>query len=365
MPWSDRYRRHMRVSGSCIVAIVFVVGAGTGTAVANPSPSRTDGGLTKQVAEPPGSLKAAATCQGRPATIEGNVPTLVGTPGNDVIVAGGDVHHVVAGEGDDVICVVEDYRKRLDVQAGPGADIVDTTAATTHVVAKMGTGVDTFVGGPHLDEVFLDQEPAGSTAVDVVQTGDGGDVLQSESTVDADLGPGDDFYIGEFTEGQGSSRVLLGRGNDVLRLDMGVAEHLRATSHSSRSQTGAARLRLDLRTGKLLQGGVESFVTGEEEVIANGPNVWVQGTRGADDVVSGGCRVTMHGSGGHDQLAQVKGFDVACGKRRARLYGEGGPDRLQASVGNDVLIGGPGKDWAYGGGGRDRCVAEKTITCES
>ena len=198
-----------------------------------------------------------------------------------------------------------------------------------------------------------------------MRTGDGDDFLQSESAVDADLGPGDDFYVGEFTEGQGPSRVLLGQGDDVLRLDMGVAEHLRVASHSSRSQANAATLRLDLGTGTLIQGGVESVVTGEEEVIANGPKVWVRGSRGADDVVSGGCRVTMHGSGGHDELTQVKGFDVACGRRWARLYGEGGPDKLQASVGNDVLIGGPGNDWAYGGGGRDRCMAEKTITCES
>ena len=342
-----------------------MVGAGTGTAVAVPSMSRADGGSMQQVDEPPGSPKAAATCQGRPATIEGNSPVLLGTPGNDVIVAGGDVHHVVAGDGDDLICVVDDRRKRLEVLAGPGADLVDTTAATGHTVTRMGTGADTFVGGAELDEVYLDQEPAPTTVVDVVQTGDGGDLLMSESTVDADLGPGDDFYIGEFTEGQGSSRVLLGRGNDILRLDMGVAEHLRARSHSSGSREGAAMLRLDLRTGTLLQAGVASVVIGEEEVIANGPHVWVHGTRGADDVVSGGCRVTMHGSGGRDELTQVNGFDVACEKRRARLYGEGGPDELQASVGNDVLIGGPGKDRAYGGGGRDRCVAEKTITCES
>ena len=290
---------------------------------------------------------------------------LLGTPGNDVIIAGGDVHHVEAGEGDDVICVVADDRKRVYVEAGPGADLVDTTAATGHTLARMGTGADTFVGGAELDEVILDQELAEPMAVDIVRTGEGDDFLLSESTVDADLGPGDDFYIGEFTEGQGSSRVRLGRGNDVLRLDMGVAESLRPRSHSSRLQKGAAMLRLDLRTGRLLQGGVMSEVTGEEEVIANGPNVWVQGTRGADDVVSGGCKVTMHGSGGHDELTQVKGFDVACGKRRARLYGEGGPDTLQSSVGNDVLVGGPGKDRAYGGGGRDRCAAEKTISCES
>jgi Ca2+-binding RTX toxin-like protein len=355
----------MGVSRSCIVAVAFVVGVGSGTAVAVPSLSWADLGLTKQVTGPPRSPKAAATCQGQTATIEGNTSKLVGTPGNDVIVAGGDVHHVLAGEGDDLICVVADRRRRLDVQAGPGADTVDTTAATGHTVAKMGTGADTFVGGPELDEVYLDPEPTEPTAVDVVNTGDGFDLLQAESAVDADLGPGDDFYIGEFTEGQGSSRVQLGQGHDTLRLDMGIAEHLRTTPPSRRSQEGVATLRLDLGTGTLLQDGVESVVAGQEEVIANGPNVWVQGTRGADDVASGGCKVTMHGGRGHDVLAQVNGFDVACETRRARLYGEGGPDTLQASAGNDVLIGGVGEDRAAGGGGRDRCVAEKTIACES
>jgi len=347
----------MRVFRSCTVAtIVLMLGVGAGPAVALPSLSRADGGTRP--------IQAAATCRGLPATIEGDVPTLQGTPGNDVIVAGGNVHHVLAGDGDDVICVVADSRKRLDVQAGPGADLVDTTAATTITIAKMGTGADTFIGGPELDAVFLDQELAGPTAVDVVQTGDGDDQLQAESAVDADLGPGDDFYIGEFTEGQGPSRVVLGRGDDVLRLDMGIAEHLRGASHSSRAKESLGALRLDLRGGTLLQDGVESTVSGQESVIANGPRVWVQGTGRADQVASGGCQVVMHGGGGADGLAQVKGFDVDCTRRWARLYGDAGPDRLQATEGNDVLIGGSGRDRAYGGGGRDRCVAEMTFACE-
>lgn len=309
-----------------------MVGAGTGTAAAVP-----------------GSSRSATTCQGQPATIEGNSATLLGTPGNDVIVAGGDVHHVVAGDGDDLICVVDDRRKRLEVLAGPGADVVDTTAATGHTIARMGTGTDTLVGGAELDEVYLDREPVEPATPDVVRTGGGGDLLFSESAVDADLGPGDDFYVGEFTAGQGSSRLRLGQGSDVLRLDMGLVE---------------SRLRLDLRAGTLVQGGVPSAVAGAERVIANGPVVWVRGTHRADDVVSGGCDVTMRGGGGHDELTQVTGYDVACAKRRARLYGEGGPDELRASAGNDVLVGGSGKDRAYGGPGRDRCLAERTDGCE-
>ena len=346
----------MRVSRSWIViTVVVIVGAGTGTAVALPGLARADDGVKKQ---------AASTCQGQPATIEGNLNTLNGTPGNDVIVAGGNVHHVVAGEGDDLICVIASDRKRLMVLAGPGADIVDTTASTTHVVANLGTGADTYLGGPEADEVRTDEELTAPIPVDVVRTGGSSDFLTSESTVDADLGEGDDFYVGEFTEGQGPSRVLLGQGDDVLRLDMGIAPSQGRSSDSSRLPETSGTLRLDLAAGTLVQNGVKSVVSGQEEVIANGRKVWVQGSRRAEQVVSGGCQVTMHGGAGRDELIQVKGYEVLCNKRWARLYGDGGPDRLQGTAGNDVLIGGSGKDQAYGMGGRDRCVAERTFTCE-
>ena len=343
----------MRASRSLTVAtIVVLVGAGTGSAVAVPGLSRADSGAPK----------AASICRGLPATIEGDVPQLIGTPGNDVIVAGGNVHHVLAGEGDDVICVVADDRKRLYVEAGPGADLVDTTAATGATVATMGTGADTFIGGPEYDEVRLDQEPVEPTAADVVQTGDSSDSVTARSAVDADLGPGDDFYVGMFIEGQEPSRVALGSGDDTLRLDMGIAEHLRAAPRSSRLKE--TELHLDLSKGTLVQDGVRSVVSGQETVIANGPKVWVQGSRRADYVVSGGCQVTMHGGAGRDQLVQVKGYDVECRSYQAHLYGDAGPDRLQTTEGNDVLIGGSGRDRAYAGGGRDRCVAEQKFSCE-
>jgi Ca2+-binding RTX toxin-like protein len=324
----------MRIARSCTAAtLVFIVAASTGAAVAVPSPSPSDS-------------RGAATCQGLPATIESSVQIVYGTPGNDVIVVTGDVRRVKAGEGDDVICVVANESSRLKVLAGPGADLVDTTAATEFSNTLLGTGTDTFIGGPHTDYVIVDQELAATTALDVVRTGDGGDLVFSDSAVDADLGPGDDFYVAEFTEGQSGSRVLLGKGRDEVRLD------------------ADADLHFNLSSGTLLQSGVQGVVTGAEEVIANAPKVWVRGTRSADELTTGGCDVTLFGGGGHDELTQVKGFEVKCGKRQARLYGQGGPDILRAADGNDVLIGGSGPDRAVGGGGRDRCVAEKTSACE-
>jgi len=297
---------------------------------------------------PPTAYAAAATCQGRPATIEGNTGTVLGTAGNDVIVVTDDVHRVDAGEGDDVICVVDNNTARLIVLAGAGADLVDTTAAASYSSSLMGTGTDTFVGGKQPDQVVLEYDPAAPTAIDVVRTGGGADSLGSHSApVDADLGPGDDNYTAGFTEGQPGSRVLLGEGYDRISLD-----------------DEGADLHFDLRTGTLLRRGVQSMVTGGDEVYAVGPEVWIRGTRTANDLTVLGCKVTLYGGGGHDELLHVGGSEPKCDKRRARLYGQGGPDALGAANGDDVLIGGAGKDRANGGGGRDRCVAEKTSTCE-
>ena len=48
-------------------------------------------------------------------------------------------------------------------------------------------------------------------------------------------------------------------------------------------------------------------------------------------------------------------------------YGEAGNDVLRGSDVDDVLIGGPGRDRAYGGDdqGNDRCRAEVRRGCES
>jgi Ca2+-binding RTX toxin-like protein len=46
------------------------------------------------------------------------------------------------------------------------------------------------------------------------------------------------------------------------------------------------------------------------------------------------------------------------------LFGGGGNDALRGLSGNGLLIGGAGRDTAYGAGGVDRCVAEKRLTCE-
>lgn len=122
---------------------------------------------------------AGETCRGEAATIVGTGPTVTGTEGRDVIVTG-SAGQVAALGGDDLVCVTDGRNINLvTVDAGPGNDTVDTTAAPRgfYVTTDLGLGDDTFVGGAAADTVTTG--PEASDAVDddrdVVHTGDGDD----------------------------------------------------------------------------------------------------------------------------------------------------------------------------------------------
>ena len=108
---------------------------------------------------PPASATAAGeTCQGRPATIVGTGPDVVGTPGDDVIVSGTSMF-VDAGAGNDLICLTGPNYVHTD--AGPGDDVVDASVTTavnpeTSTSTDLGTGRDRFLGSPINDGVFSD-----------------------------------------------------------------------------------------------------------------------------------------------------------------------------------------------------------------
>ena len=75
-----------------------------------------------------------------------------------------------------------------------------------------------------------------------------------------------------------------------------------------------------------------------------------------------GCDVVARGGEGNDRLWMTTKVYRGC--PGARLFGQQGPDRMTGTNRNDVLIGGPGRDSAYGDAGKDRCVAEKKTKCE-
>lgn len=130
---------------------------------------------------------AGQTCQGVPATIVGTGPTITGTEGRDVIVTG-SATSVSALGGDDLVCVAIIGNPRsnvLDVDAGPGADTVDTTAVGGgyYVATTLGAGADTHVGGPTNDTVWAGEgsyETVNTdTETDRIDTGAGGDSVLS------------------------------------------------------------------------------------------------------------------------------------------------------------------------------------------
>lgn len=148
---------------------------------------------------------AGETCRGEAATIVGTGDTVTGTEGRDVIVTG-SATSVDALGGDDLICVAITGSPRsnvLDVDAGAGADVVDTTAVGGgyYVATTLGAGADTFVGGRTGDTVWAGDgswDGAGTdTETDQIDTGAGRDSVLSGTPGTANhdvvrLGDGDD-----------------------------------------------------------------------------------------------------------------------------------------------------------------------------
>lgn len=185
------------------------------------------------------------TCLGEPATLVGRAhdTTIVGTPGRDVIVSHGDV---VAGGGDDLICVLG--RGDVSVDAGPGADRVHVdTARGADVRVDLGPGRDVLRGG-------AGREILVASGSDDIATGGGSDTVGLDTTEGTpftgrlDLGPGaDEVQAAPYSPAVGA--VLRGgAGTDRLLLyDLGA--DLDVDNRAGRVTTAGVRV-LD---------GIESF----------------------------------------------------------------------------------------------------------
>ena len=157
----------------------------------------------------PAAASAVDSCHGQPASVTPDVDgNLIGTPLDDVIVG----HHgqrVDAGAGNDLICLVGTQTME-PTDAGPGDDTVDATSSTWSSNVSLGTGADTFVGGPGQDFVYA-TAPEGSAFPapdpedaehDVISTGRGRDQVFSGS-------------LGE----PNTDQIATGRGNDRIHLE--------------------------------------------------------------------------------------------------------------------------------------------------
>ena len=302
--------------------------------------------------------RAAASCNGREATITGSQgATLIGTPDDDVIITAGATR-ADSGAGNDSICVTG--KGAVVVTAGPGDDFVGARTHKGKSFVSLGFGDDTFIGGDGPDRVWS-QEASNQTSSDdhdVISTNEGDDYVISGSSnaLDTDvvnLGPGDDTLV---AYGATSGAILSGGlGTNALQPLPGADVSGRWTFDNvtgSAALDGVARLtwtsfqRFDL-TG--LHGSLVTFL----------------GSAASESVVAGGtCRVTLRGRDGDDRLTVDPDGCTSLPAGDARLVGGSGDDRLTGAQGNDVLRGGGGRDRADGGLGIDRCTAEVTIACE-
>jgi hypothetical protein len=135
-----------------------------------------------------------ASCSGRIATIVSAASTVVGTAGNDVIVATGTAGQTIrSGSGDDIICGSAGNDR---IVAGAGNDTV--IAGNGNDVIDAGNGNDNIDAGVGRDAVV------GGAGDDVINAGTGNDRVTGDA--------GNDRIAGK----EGSDSLIGGSGNDAL-----------------------------------------------------------------------------------------------------------------------------------------------------
>ncbi|MGI8683964.1 MAG: Calx-beta domain-containing protein [Acidimicrobiales bacterium] len=260
------------------------------------------------------------TCFGQVVTIRGTPgnDVLTGTDGPDVIDSGGGDDSITAAGGDDVIC---SGAGNDIVEPGPGDDIVDAGAGNDVVDDEgIGSGDDLIIAGDGNDVVNS------GDGDDAVSGGVGGDVLDLDESADP-AGDGNDIGSG----GAGNDVILGEGGNDRLTGDDGddVVDGDGAVAGDD-----------------VLDGGPGGDVV--EADPSGGGGVGNDTARGGDgdDVVSGG--------GGFNQLRGDGGADaVTGGDGNDRIDGDDGDDLLDSGAGSNVVFGGNGADTLTGGSGAD------------
>jgi Ca2+-binding RTX toxin-like protein len=256
---------------------------------------------------------AAETCRGEAATIVGTTPTLTGTERRDVIVTG-TATEISALGGDDLVCVTPRLTGSnvLDVDAGSGDDVVDTTVVSSgyHVTTTLGAGADSLFGGAAGDTVFAGEKaaPQVDTERDVIDTGAGTDAATTGS-------PGT----------TGHDVVRLGGGGDGLNLrtaavgpdavlDGGTDED------TLRIVTGDGDLAIDMAAGTVTSGQSTAAFSGFEsaDLTVGAGRTSYRGTAVGDSVTvhptAGPAVLDIATAAGQDGIV-VEPASIAAGSR--------------------------------------------------
>lgn len=329
------------------------------------------------LAAPPAMTPAAASA----GACAGLMPTLVGTPGNDVLVSkrrdviwagpGDDVIH--GRGGSDVICAgagedkVYGGRGVDRVYGGGGDDLIVGGQGTDHLRGNAGAdtilsqrGSDRAIGGGGRDIVL------GGAGNDRIGGGGGRDVLIGGAGDDRLNGGGGD--ADHVYGGLGADRLSGGPGDfDLVRgdagydvLDGGGGRHDIA-SFATANPPGAGAFGLDgvyvdLRQGIAYGDGfglgpnrgldrlrrVEDAIGSpfDDRIVVAGPGSRIEGGFGRDQVVGAEARVSAAGarSGPAPQTTYV-GFAASIdGHSVLHVVGSAGPDRIEISAAGEAIL---------------------------
>lgn len=146
------------------------------------------------VASPASALSLPApTCGGEPATIVSADPFIVGTPGDDVILAtGSSPQNIRGGAGDDVICGSPAADRIFGgagddvIYGGSGPDVIDGWTGDDTIYGNLGR--DTISGGSGDDHVMGgigDDTITGNTGTDMLAGGGGSDMVRGGAGSDS------------------------------------------------------------------------------------------------------------------------------------------------------------------------------------
>ena len=222
-------------------------------------------------------------------------------------------------------------RGRGTLIGGPGNDVL------------IGTGFDLLIGNAGNDRLF------GGAGADTLIGGEGNDLLKGQGTTGDRLsgGPGNDTLNG----GSGIDRIvetadtdftltnssLTGLGTDVVQA-LEVAE----------LNGGPSDNVIDISAFNVFRRFSNNVIRG------NGGNDSIIGSPGPDLIQGGDGNDTLQGKAGSDTLLGGDGNDGLSGfDGNDVLNGERGYDRLYGGFDNDTLFGGNARDTLVGGEGDD------------
>ena len=295
----------------------------TNVATAEGNHSSGGGGTASDASS---GLVVVPTCDGELVTIVGTTgdDVILGTEGDDVIWGWKGDDRIFGLGGDDIICgghgsdLMAGNAGDDRIFGGAGKDTADYATAPGPVAVNLGSdsatgavGTDVVRNVENVNGSAFDDDLRGDNGDNILQGGAGDDLLKGK-------GGGDDMLLGQ----AGDDRLYGGLGDDLMSGAGGQDWAVYITSPRG--------VRVDLRIlgPQITRNGRDTLIN-IEHVVGSGKN----------DVLGGNSKANH----------------LAGGKGRDFLLGRGG---------DDVLIGNAGIDTAFGASGTDTCAAEFEINCE-